>query len=98
MQFEPQGSVTTRFEGQVMDGGGTGRTVTVNVQVSWPHGLMPVQVTAVTPSGKQNVGGGEQSSSRPFTTVGGGYATGVQFEQVKATIFEGQTMMGGWVP
>jgi hypothetical protein len=58
--------------GHVIVGGGIGRTVIVNVHWFVPHWLVARQVTVVTPSGKQNPGGGLQPINVPPFIGGSG--------------------------
>src|SRR4030095_9138111 len=78
-------------------------TETVNVQVAvFPEASVAVQVTVVTPTGKQLPDGGLQTTTTPgqlslagvveLTTTHGSVATAVT-----AVTFGGQVMVGGWV-
>ena len=72
-QGTPHGAVTMIvLLGQMMLAGGTGRTVTKNVQELVAHALPAVQVTAVVPIGKHEPDGGVQPSSTPLFTMGSG--------------------------
>jgi hypothetical protein len=84
MQFDGQGSVMVMLDGQEMDGGGTGRTSTLNEHVAVPQALEAVQVTAWLPKGNTLPGGGTQVTVVPAgLTTGAGYVTTAEFEQVR---------------
>jgi hypothetical protein len=74
----------------------SGSTVTLNWHSDRPQGFVATQVTTCMPTGKQVPGDGEQPTSVPLITVGGGYVTTAQsFEQATTTMFSGQRITGG---
>jgi hypothetical protein len=55
-----------------MIGNGTGRTVTVKVQLFVPQEFVATHVTVEVPIGKQKPDGGLQKAGVPLATVGNG--------------------------
>src|SRR5947207_5697886 len=88
----------TGLVGQRIVGGGTPRTSTLKEHWAVPQALDAVHTTDNdAPTGRTVPDGGLQFTVVPGgLTVGAGYVSTTEFEQVRSVMSGGQMMVGGW--